>query len=169
MSWLVGKIGSRVLWGAVGVILSLWGGWHLGKSMAERATAECERAALKAELRMAVAARRDLEDAQQKSDQLLRELQAARRERTTLARRLQNEVLQTTRERACFGDDTLRLLDRAPGLQLSSTLGGLAGPASGEVATDTDLARWAIAAGAAYRACHDQLSALIDWHERESP
>lgn len=86
-----------------------------------------------------------------------------------------------TSGRACLGSGALRVLNTAPGLrtQLAATSSAAAAngpaaapaddadnpPSSGdEYATDTQIADWAITAGAQYEICRTRLDKLIDWH-----
>jgi prophage endopeptidase len=80
-----------------------------------------------------------------------------------------------TTGRTCFGSATLRVLNGAPGLHVA----GLPAPTASAdaqdgaappdpdplntLATDADMARWAITAGSQFEACRARLGGLIDY------
>lgn len=82
---------------------------------------------------------------------------------TTEARRA---IPQVTSGRPCLGLAALRLLDSAPGLAVAGLppAAGSAAAEGGPLALDSDIARWAIDAGAAYEVCRARFDALSDWH-----
>lgn len=132
----------------------------------------------------------DLQAAQARGDALTNELEAANRQAETLRGELDEQIALATQGRACLDAAALRVLDRAPGIapaparvptpaRRAAAAGGAqpaadppqpAGGADPEPdarsASDTDLARWALTAGARYDACARRLDALIDWHEK---
>ncbi|WP_180125639.1 hypothetical protein [Rhodoferax sp. BLA1] len=90
-------------------------------------------------------------------------------------------IKNETTGRACLGGGALRVLNSAPGLRTQLTTTGSTaaayGPAAAsaddagtqassgdEFATDTQIADWAIDAGAQYEICRIRLDKLIDWH-----
>ena len=82
---------------------------------------------------------------------------------TTEARRA---IPQVTTGRPCLGLPALRVLNSAPGLAVAGLPPAASGPAaeSERIATDTDIAGWAVDAGAQHESCRARLAALIDWH-----
>lgn len=113
---------------------------------------------------------RALLDAQTRGDALTRQLAAATRAASRL-RKERDDALQTaTTGRVCLDAAALRVLDGAPGLAVAlPTAAGGAAAADGAVATDTDVARWALGAGEQYEECRRRLDALIDFHTSEVP
>lgn len=85
-------------------------------------------------------------------------------------------VQQASTGRPCLNGATLRVLDHAPGLSvraLPQTTGSAvaaseplvaAGGDSAWYSTDTQIALWAVDAGAQYEVCRARLEALIEWH-----
>ncbi len=110
-------------------------------------------------------------DAQERADVLTRNLWAARRAAETLRKERDDAIATVTTGRECLDAAALGVLDGAPGLRvnLPEAAGGADGANAGVAATDTDLGRWALAAGEQYAECRRRYQALIDWHERESP
>lgn len=84
-----------------------------------------------------------------------------------------DEVNHYTLGQPCLRGPALRLLSGSPGLSvgaLDSQLPSTAGEPdaeAGSVATDTDVAGWAIETGERYEACRKQLDALIGWVEQQ--
>lgn len=133
----------------------------------------------------------DLQAAQARGDVLTEELMAATRAAELLRGELHEQIDLATQGRACLDAAALRVLDRAPGIaarpvpaapRRAAAAGGAqpaADPAqpAGDAqlgaelepdersASDTDLARWALTAGARYDECARRLDALIDWHD----
>ncbi|HRD35087.1 MAG TPA: hypothetical protein PLR02_12610 [Rhodocyclaceae bacterium] len=101
---------------------------------------------------------------------LTRQLSTARAEAARLKKDLQNEIDQHTDGRVCLSEPALRVLERAPGLaiDLPAAAGSAYRADAGHVATDADIAAWALAAGDAYAECGRRLDALITWTEKES-
>lgn len=134
----------------------------------------------------------DLQAAQARGDVLTEELMAATRAAELLRGELHEQIDLATQGRACLDAAALRVLDRAPGIaarpvpaapRRAAAAGGAqpaadpAQPAGGaqlgaeiepdeRSASDTDLARWALSAGARYDECARRLDALIDWHDK---
>ena len=134
----------------------------------------------------------DLQAAQARGDVLTEELMAASRAAELLRGELHEQINLATQGRACLDAAALRVLDRAPGIaarpvpaapRRAAAAGGAqpaadpAQPAGGaqlgaelepdeRSASDTDLARWALTAGARYDECARRLDALIDWHDK---
>lgn len=122
--------------------------------------------AARREAQIAEQASRALLEAQTRGDALSRQLMAAARAASRLRKERDDAVRTATTGRVCLDADALRVLDGAPGLAvaLPTAASGTAG-ADGAIATDTDLARWALAAGEQYEACRGRLGALIEFHE----
>lgn len=140
----------------------IWLGWTLGTR-----TLDAERARFaQTHQRTAEAAHARLEEALKRGNLLTTELESARARARAQNEALHHEVVQVTDERACLREPALRVLDRAIGLrvELPATAGGLAAADADRVATDTQLAGWAIRAGEQYAECNRRLKALIDWH-----
>lgn len=130
----------------------------------------------------------DLQAAQARGDALTNELEAANRQADALRGELDEQITLATQGRACLDAAALRVLDRAPGIapaaprvptpaRRAAAAGGAqpaadppqpAGDAEPDArsASDTDLARWALSAGARYDECARRLDALIDWHDK---
>lgn len=134
----------------------------------------------------------DLQAAQARGDVLTDELMAASRAAELLRGELHEQIDLATQGRACLDAAALRVLDRAPGIaarpvpaapRRAAAAGGAKPaadspqPAGGaqpgtelepdeRSASDTDLARWALSAGARYDECARRLDALIDWHDK---
>jgi hypothetical protein len=133
----------------------------------------------------------DMQAAQARGDALTNELEAANRQADALRGELDEQITLATQGRACLDAAALRVLDRAPGIaarpvpaapRRAAAAGGAGAtadppqPAGGaqlgaelepdeRSASDTDLARWALSAGARYDECARRLGALIDWHD----
>ena len=101
---------------------------------------------------------------------LSRRLSSARAEAARLKKGFQNEIDQHTDGRVCLSEPALRVLERAAGLaiDLPAAAGSAYRADAGHVATDADIAAWALAAGDAYAECGRRLDALITWTEKES-
>ena len=134
----------------------------------------------------------DMQAAQARGDALTNELEAANRQADALRGELDEQITLATQGRACLDAAALRVLDRAPGIaarpvpaapRRAAAAGGAQPaadppqPAGGaqlgaeleldeRSASDTDLARWALSAGARYDECARRLDALIDWHDK---
>lgn len=102
-----------------------------------------------------------------RSNALTRQLSSARADAAQLKTELQHAIDQYTDGRVCLHDPALRVLDRAEGVavDLPGAAGGAAGADVARVATDGDIASWALGAGDAYAECVRRLDALISWHD----
>lgn len=118
------------------------------------------------QLAQAEAASIAMYQAQRRGDVLTRDLAAAQRAANQLKQERDDALSRVTDGRDCLREPALRVLDGAPGigLRLPGPAGGADGAHAGHVATDTDLARWALDAGSQYAECARRLDALIDWH-----
>lgn len=115
------------------------------------------------------AASKRLQDAQDLGDALTQQLAVRDRQINTLIKERRDALRKVTSGRACLGTDALRVLDGAPGLRVANLpeTTNSAADSDGRAATDSDLAGWALEAGASYERCRSRLSALIDWHARQ--
>lgn len=180
--------------GLVLVLAALAGGWLNGVfkdgEIAELKTAleAVKREHAEQGKKAAERAAADLQAAQARGDVLTEELMAATRAAELLRGELHEQIDLATQGRACLDAAALRVLDRAPGIAARTVPaaprraaaaggakpasdppqpGGDAEPAPDErSASDTDLARWALSAGARYDECARRLDALIDWHDK---
>lgn len=144
----------------LGLVAGGWGGWTLGRARLQTEQArQAEQAAEQAANALAAAQARGealsqtLSEREDRIDQLTKEKRDA--------------VTPVTTGRACLEPAALRVLDGAAGLQvarLPEAPGGLAAT-DAAIATDTDVARWALDAGARHEQCRDRLDALIAWHQ----
>lgn len=111
-------------------------------------------------------AKERLQVAQTRGDTLSAQLLRQQEQIIQLKTERRHALTQATTGRACLNGATLRLLDQAPGLGVSGlppTTGGTVA-ASEPVSTDTDIAIWAVDAGARFEVCRARLDALIGWH-----
>lgn len=117
-------------------------------------------------------AREALQAAQAKGDALSTELLLRTRQIDQLQQESHRAITQATTGRTCLDSAALRVLKRAPGITTvsaptSSTAAAgepVATDADDSFATDTQVATWAIDAGAQFETCRARLDALIDWH-----
>jgi prophage endopeptidase len=150
----------------LGAAAGAWGGWSMGRAPLQVALSELRTERATQAAADAQAALQRLQEAQARGDALTAALEATRTQNNRLSQEKTRAFQNQSTGRACLSLDALRVLNDAPGLSVA----GLPAPtssaaaASEPVATDTDLGTWAIAAGAQYQACSNQLSALIDWH-----
>lgn len=114
-----------------------------------------------------------LQAANDRGDQLVDVLDVLQDQINQLAREKRDALNKVTTGRTCLGEPALRLLNSAPGLQVSGLAPAVSSPAAADataapntniVSTDTDIATWAVDAGAQYGVCRARLDALIDWH-----
>jgi len=124
-----------------------------------------------------------LQDANDRGDQLLGVLEVRQDQINQLAREKRDALTKVTTGRTCLGEPALRLLNSAPGLSVRGFSPAVSGAAAAGattapntdnginvVSTDTDIAAWAIDAGAQFEVCRARLDALIDWHlQPETP
>jgi prophage endopeptidase len=163
------KIFVLVLCLALGCLMSAGAfvlGWNQGRAPLKVLLAELSASYAKGKRLAAERAISDLQAAQARSDALsagLLHQQATIDQLKTEARRA---IPQVTTGRPCLGPAALRVLDGAPGLDVAGLPPAAGGAAAegGPVATDTDIAGWAVDAGAAYEVCRARFDALIDWH-----
>ena len=159
-------------WGCVAAVFlggaALGGqvGWELGRAPLKVQLTQLSESYAMGKRLAAERAVSDLQAAQARGDALatgLLKQQATIDQLTTEARRA---IPQVTFQRPCLGPAALRLLDSAPGLDVAglSPATGSAPAADERTATDTDVAGWAVDAGAAHEVCRARLAALIDWH-----
>lgn len=142
---------------------------HLRQEQAERAE-QAEREA-----------RQRLQQAQARGDELTVQLATANEAAAVTQKELADALQTITTGRACLGSAALRLLDRAPGIAAPRMPApARVAPAAdaaraaadtpqpggndGDVATDTDVSRWAVVAAGEYGECQRRLDALIDFH-----
>ena len=105
--------------------------------------------------------------AQARGDALTTDLLAAKAQADAYQEQLHAALARQTTGRACLGGGALRLLDRSTGLRpdLPSPAGVPAAADAGDVATDTQVARWAVDAYHQYAECARRLDALIRFSE----
>lgn len=144
-------------------------GYRLANSIAEKRLVAVERDHARAAFAQADANSVALAEALDRGNALTRQLQAARREAARLKQDRQHEIASTTDGRVCLREPALRVLEHADGLavDLPPAAGGADRADAGHAATDTDVARWALDAGAQYAECARRLDALIRWHNPE--
>ena len=111
-------------------------------------------------------AKEALEVAQARGDALSTELLANEQQVNQLKTEKLHAISQATTGRPCLNGPTLRLLDQAPGLSVRGLPPAASGTAAASepVSTDTDIAQWAVDAGAQFEVCRTRLDALIGWH-----
>lgn len=123
----------------------------------------------------ALAAARTLQQAQQTGEAASQRLAAALTANAQLTQEKRHALKAATDGRACLSERALRVLNGAPGLTVAAPAAGVPAPpgqpaaASGAVATDTDVASWALGAGQQYEACRQQLGELITWINTNHP
>lgn len=113
-------------------------------------------------------AREKLIAAQARGDALTNDLLAAKTQADAYQEQLHEALAKATTGRACLGGGALRLLDRSAGLradQLPAPAGVPAAADAGDVATDSQVARWAADAYYSYAECARRLDALIQFSE----
>ena len=121
-------------------------------------------------------AREALQAAQARGDALSTGLLTQQAQINQLKLEKHEALTLATTGRPCLGSPALRVLNTAPGIRISglppTTSGivaageplGAAGGDSTWYSSDTDVARWAVDAGAAFEVCRARLDALIDWN-----
>lgn len=143
-----------------------WLGWSTGRAplLADLATQDA--AHTREKLRSLERAAEVLKDAQDRGDALTITLAARQADIDQLQKEKHHAIAKVTTGRACLDGAALRLLSTAPGLSVSgiAQAPGSAAAEGGATATDTDIADWAVDAGAQYEVCRARLDALIDWH-----
>lgn len=123
----------------------------------------------------ALAASTKLQQAQASGEAASARLAAALTRNDRLSEEKKHALKDATTGRACLSDRALRVLNGAAGITVASPGAGVPAPAGqpaatgGPVATDTDLSGWILDAGKRHEACREQLGALIDWINTNSP
>jgi prophage endopeptidase len=151
-------------------------GWTVGRMPLKTELATQAAAHATEKFRAAELAAKVLQSAQDRGDALTTTLAQRQTSIDQLKKEKRDALHQVTTGRTCLDGPALRLLNSAPGLRVSGlapatsgalTAGGAAAAAAdiqATVSTDTDIAGWAIDAGAQYEICRARLDALIDWH-----
>ena len=141
-------------------------GWQLGRAplqvqLAQQSSAHAGEQAQRALNTVAI-----LQIAQSRGDALTQELLTQQTQINQLKTEARRAITQATTGKPCLDGTALRLLNTAPGLAVAGVPQAASGPAAaGElVASDTDIAGWAVDTGAAFGICRARLDALIDWH-----
>ena len=158
--------------------------WTVGRAPLLTQLAQQEATYTREKLRTSERTAEVLQAANDRGDQLLNVLELRQADINQLAREKRDAINKVTTGRACLGESALRVLNTAPGLRVrgvaptvsSTAAAGAAaaaytdiGDVSDIVSTDTDIATWAIDAGAQYEVCRARLDALIDWHLQPKP
>ena len=104
------------------------------------------------------------------ADELQRQLAQAQTNTRIRYKEVLREIPATTSGRPCLGADALGVLDRfqsgaAPSLRLSATASESAG-ATDAVASDTQIAQWALDAIEQHERERARCNALIEWHRQ---
>lgn len=112
-------------------------------------------------------ARERLTAAQARGDALTTDLLAANAQADAYQEQLHEALAKATIGRVCLGGGALRLLDRSASRRtdLPAPAGVPAAADAGDVATDTQVARWAADAYHQYAECARRLDALIQFSE----
>ena len=114
-----------------------------------------------------------LQAAQSKADALTRQLQSKASANAATTQKANHEITRHTVGRICLSSGAVSVLnsaisaDASPHLPASTTgalRAGAATPADTNIATDTNVASWAVTARSMYATCRDRLDALIDYH-----
>lgn len=122
-----------------------------------------------------LAAARQLQTAQSTGEVISARLAKVLSKNDQLTEEKKHAVKEATVGRACLSERALRVLNGATGITVAA--GGVGVPQAtgqpagegGSAATDTDVAGWIVAAGRQHEACREQLGALIDWINTNSP
>jgi hypothetical protein len=158
-----------------------WLGWSTGRAPLLTQLAQQETAYTREKLRTFEHTAEVLQDASDRGDQLVTVLELRQADINQLAREKRDAIHKATTGRTCFTESALRLLNTAPGLSVRGFTPAVSGAAaagataatdtnvSNVVSTDTDIATWAVDAGAQYEVCRARLDALIDWHLQPAP
>lgn len=151
-------------------------GWSTGRAPLLTELANQDNAHTREKLRTFERTAEVLQDAQDRGDALYSTLAARLAEIDQLTKEKHHAIANVTTGRACLGGPALRLLSTAPGLSVSGLAQAPGGAAAtdaaaatdtdntGIVSTDSDIAGWAIDAGAQFEVCRARLDALIDWY-----
>lgn len=140
-------------------------GWYTGRAPLHTQIAEQKAVRATEQFRVAERHAQVLQDAQDRGDALSGKLLQTESQVNQLKRDRRDAVKQVTTGRPCLYGPALRLLNSAPGLSVAAVPAPAGGAAAegAAVATDTDIAGWAIDAGAQYEVCRTRLDALIDF------
>ena len=147
----------------LGLALGSASGWTLGRARLQTEQAQqAEQAAEQAANALAAA--------QVRGDALSQALSARQDRIDQLTKEKRDAIAPVTTGRACLEPAALRVLDGAAGLQVDRLPEAPRDPAAADaaVATDTDIARWALDAGARHEQCRARLDALIAWHQGDA-
>lgn len=129
----------------------------------------------------ALAAAAKLQRAQATGDAASTRLAAVLAANSQLTQEKKHALKAATDGRACLSERALRLLNGAPGLTVAAPAAGVPAPAGQpaaaggasathpHVATDSDIAGWALDAGRQHEACRSQLAELIGWINDNAP
>lgn len=172
--------GSQILnWVIAGTLVAVGAGagWTLGRTPLLVQVADQQRQYARERLTAMERAAEVLQTANDRGDQLVVALELRQADINQLAREKRDAINKVTTGRACLGESALRLLNSAPGLSVRglAPATGIAAAAGAQAApdtvisTDTDIAIWAVDAGAQYEVCRARLDALIDWHLQPAP
>ncbi|MEO8120067.1 MAG: hypothetical protein ABI606_12195 [Rhodoferax sp.] len=157
-------------------------GWSTGRAPLHTELAEQDNAHTREKFKSLERTAEVLQSTQVRGDALTTLLAKRQTSIDQLTREKRDAVSKVTTGRACLGGPALRLLNSAPGLSVSGIAPAASSAAAADgaaaahtdndsdnalVSTDTDLAGWAIDAGAQYEICRARLGALIDWTEGE--
>ena len=163
---------NALKWLVTGAILMVCGamsgmaGWNLGRSplQVQLAKLSADHAAEKQQL--AQHAFEALQAAQTRGDALSTGLLTQQTQINQLKTQARHAITQATTGKPCLNAPALRLLDRAPGIDIRGLppAPGRAVAAGESFASDTDIAVWIVDAGAAFEVCRARLDALIGWH-----
>ena len=153
-----------LIWAALGALGGFWAGDAMTSAELEqlRSTYATEKQAAERQ------AREKLTVAQARGDALTTDLLAAKAQADAYQEQLHAALARETSGRACLGGGALRLLDRSAGLRADQLPTPASVPAAADardVATDTQVARWAADAYHQYAECARRLGALIEFSE----
>lgn len=161
-------------WVWIALLVVAWGGcgFYLGSEHANTSW-------LAKQGKQERAAREQLQAAQAKGDALSQKLLLLTGEIDQLKEEAHHAITTATTGRTCLDSAALRVLQRAPGITVvpqatssPAAAGDAPGSAAGDsaaaidssISTDTQVATWAVDAGAAFEVCRTRLDALIDWY-----
>ena len=141
-------------------------GWNLGRAPLQVQLARQIESHASEKQRAAEQAAAALQAAQDRGDALTAGLLNQQTRIDQLKTEARRAIPQVTTGRTCLDQRALRVLDSAPGLAVAGLPPATSGAAAadGRIATDTDIAGWAVDAGGYYATCRARLDALIDWH-----
>jgi hypothetical protein len=146
-------------------------GFAAGRHYAAVSVAEARESLAEVRRAIAVQAAHRLMSAHARSDTLTRQLSTARLAAAQDRKERNRAIAQLTDAGVCLREPALRVLDGAPGIRvdLPDAGSGAAGADAGRVATNSDIAGWALDAGSQYAECARRLTALINWHQQGKP